>query len=120
LELIGVILDQNYFYYNGKYFKPTNGIAMGSPISGTLAEIYFQFFEDLIIKHWMEIGEITYYRRYVDDNIIIFIQNKMNEDLITKYMNNIHNYFEFKLTEEENTNKTIWIYPFVETTIAYK
>jgi hypothetical protein len=40
---------------------------MGSSISGTMAEIYLQFFEELIVKHEMEIGEITYCRRYVDD-----------------------------------------------------
>jgi len=51
LELIRVILDQNYFEYNGRYLKSTQGIAMGSPISGTLVEIYLQFFEELIIKH---------------------------------------------------------------------
>jgi len=51
----------------------------------------------------MENSEITYYRRYVDD-IIVFDQNKINKDLITNYMNNIHNYLEFKLTEVNNTN----------------
>jgi hypothetical protein len=58
-------------------------IAMDSPISGKLAEIYFQIFGELIIKLWMEIGEIIYYRRYVDGIIIIFDQNKINEDSIT-------------------------------------
>jgi hypothetical protein len=69
--------EENYFPYNGKYFKPTKGMAMGSPTSGTLAEIYLHFFEELIVKHGMENGEITYYRRYVDD-IIVFDQNKIN------------------------------------------
>jgi len=45
----------------------------------------------------------TYYRRYVDD-IIVLDQNKINKDLITNYMNNIHNYLAFKLTEVNNTN----------------
>jgi len=49
---------------------------MGSPVSGTLAEIYLQFFEELIVKHWMEICEITYYRRYVGD--INHIRPKQN------------------------------------------
>jgi hypothetical protein len=53
----------------------------------------------------MEIGEITYYRRYTDDIIILFDQNKNNEDWITNYINNIHKYLEFKLTEEKNNNK---------------
>jgi hypothetical protein len=67
LKLIRVILNQNCFPYNGKYFKPTQSTAMSSPTSGTLAYIYPQFFEELIVKHWMGNGEITYYRRYVDD-----------------------------------------------------
>jgi hypothetical protein len=79
---------------------------MGSPISNTLVEIYLQFFEELTIRHWMENGEIPYYRRHVDDVIIIFDQNKINKVLIAIYMKNTHNYFEFKLTEEENNKVT--------------
>jgi hypothetical protein len=45
---------------------------MGSPISSTIAEIYLQFFEELFIRHWMESGEISYYKRYVDEILIIF------------------------------------------------
>jgi hypothetical protein len=96
------MLNQNYFQYNDKYFKPTQGIAMGSPLSSTLAEIYLQYFEEMMIKHWMETSEITYYRRYVDD-IMIFHQNKINEDAINNYMN-IHKHSEFKLTAEESNN----------------
>jgi hypothetical protein len=61
---------------------------VGSAISGTTAEIYLQFFEEVIIKHWMEVGEITYYRRYVDDIVIIFDQNKIREESVTNCMNN--------------------------------
>jgi hypothetical protein len=77
---------------------------MGSHISITLAEIYLQFFEELIVKYWKATGEITYYIRYVDNIIIISDQNKINQDSITNYINSIHKYFEFKLTEEENQN----------------
>jgi hypothetical protein len=54
-----VILNQNYLQYNEKYFKPTKGIAMGSPISSNLAKIYLQFFEEPTIRHSMENGEIS-------------------------------------------------------------
>ena len=50
----------------------------------------------------METGEITYYRRYVVYVIIIFDQNKINEDSVINYVNNMHKHLEFKLTEEEN------------------
>jgi hypothetical protein len=37
LHLLTVILKQNYFQYNNQFFKPEKGIAMGSPISSTIA-----------------------------------------------------------------------------------
>jgi hypothetical protein len=74
---------------------------MVSPISSTLAEMYLQFLEELIIKHWIEIVEISYYKIYVDDILIIFDQNKTIENSITNHINNIHKYLEFKITEKE-------------------
>ena len=44
LDLIKIILNQSYFQHSYTYFKPTKGIAVGSPTSSTLAEIYLQFF----------------------------------------------------------------------------
>ena len=38
----------------------------------------------------------------MDDIIIIFNQNKITENSITKHMNNLHKYMEFKQTEEEH------------------
>ena len=39
LYILEIILKQNYFQYNHQYYQPNKGIAMGSPISSTLAEI---------------------------------------------------------------------------------
>ena len=44
LDLIKVIPNQNYFLSNGKYSKPTKGLAMVSPVSSILAEIYLHSF----------------------------------------------------------------------------
>jgi hypothetical protein len=60
---------------------------MGSPISGTLAEIYLQLIEESFIKLWIESQELLYYKRYIDDILIIFDQNKTNETTITSGMN---------------------------------
>jgi len=38
IQLLKIIIEQNYLQYNNQYFKTENGIAMGSPISGTLAK----------------------------------------------------------------------------------
>jgi hypothetical protein len=89
LEFIRVILNQNYFQYNDKYFKPTKGTAMVSTIPSTMAQNLPPFLWRTN-RHWIETGEISCYRRHVDDIRITFDQNKINEELITNYMNNVH------------------------------
>ena len=46
LYLLETILKQNYFQHNNQFYQPNKGIAMGSPISGMLAEIYLQYLEE--------------------------------------------------------------------------
>jgi len=41
LTLLKTVMEQNYFQYNNQFYKPDKGIAMGSPISGTIAEVYY-------------------------------------------------------------------------------
>jgi hypothetical protein len=62
-DLIRTVLNQNYFQYDDQYYKPFTGIAMGSPLSSTMTEIYLQYFEEMFLRHWLETKEIIYYRR---------------------------------------------------------
>jgi len=75
---------------------------MGSPISSTKTEIYLQFLEEIFIKQWLESKETIYWKRYVDDILIIFDQNKTDGRTVMTHMNNIDKHLEFKLSEEEN------------------
>jgi hypothetical protein len=54
LYLLEAILKQNYFQYNNRFYQPGQGIAMGSPISSTIAEIYLQYLEETYMKHCLE------------------------------------------------------------------
>ena len=108
-QLLKIIIEQNYFHHNNKYYKPTKGIAMGSPISGTLAEIYLQLLEEYHVKHWIENGDLFYYKRYVDDILIITETRKTDDNIIENIMNNIDNNLEFKIMAEPITRLTTWI-----------
>jgi hypothetical protein len=44
-----IILKQNYFQYNNRFYQPRKGIAMGS-ISSMVAEIHLQYLEDSHLK----------------------------------------------------------------------
>jgi len=95
-------MEQNYFQYNNLYFKPQKGIIMGSPLSGTLAELYLQKIEKDHVKLWLDSKEISYYKRYINDIIIIYNTDRINEERILQAINNIDKNLTFKLTPENN------------------
>jgi len=77
---------------------------MGSPISSTIAVFYLQFFEEIYIKQWLESKEIIYYKRYVDDILIIFDTTKINLHTINTYISKIHNNIKLNPTYEEHSS----------------
>ncbi|GFG33347.1 hypothetical protein Cfor_09986 [Coptotermes formosanus] len=100
--LLDLVRNQNYFQFRDNFYKPEKGVAMGSPISGLVAEISLQHFEGLIIKHLLEDGRIKYYTRYVDDIMMIYDSSKiLQEDILSK-MNMFHHNLIFKLTPEQD------------------
>jgi hypothetical protein len=44
--------------------------------------------EETYVKHCLENKEITYYKRYVEDILIIFDQSTINERIIRNFVNN--------------------------------
>jgi len=42
IMLLKTILGQNYFTFQKQIYQPDKGVAMGSPISGTVVEIFLQ------------------------------------------------------------------------------
>jgi len=73
-------------------------------MSLTIAEIYLQFFKETYKKQRLESKEIIYYKRYIDDILIIFEQNKTDGKTIINHTNNIEKHMEFKLSEEKINN----------------
>jgi hypothetical protein len=102
LQLMQTVLQQNYFHTNGHYYRPNKGIAMGSPLSSTASEIVLQHIEHLLIKHWLETKEILYYKRYVDDILIIYDSAKLNPDQVTDSFNHYNPDLHFTSTHENN------------------
>ena len=100
--ILDTIMQQNYFTYNKAYYKPQKGVAMGSPLSGTLAELYLQRLERLYIKHSIETKAIMYYSRYVDDIIIIFDTYNNQADNILQQFNSLNENLQFKSSTENN------------------
>ena len=45
IDLLGFCLLNTYFLFQGQFFEKTNGAAMGSPVSPTVANLYMEAFE---------------------------------------------------------------------------
>jgi hypothetical protein len=54
ITLLKIILKQDYFPFQGQIYQPDKGVAMGSPVSGTMTEIFLKHLENDHIKHLIE------------------------------------------------------------------
>ena len=104
IALLGIILRQNYFSFQGQIYQPDKDVAMGSPISGTVAEIFLQQLEKTHIKHLIDSLHVTFYTRYVDDILIVYDSTHTTHKSILHYINTIHRNVKLIPTQETNDN----------------
>lgn len=104
IQLLETILSQNYFLFNNQYYIQEGGLAMGSPLSGLLADIYLNYYENTYVlsDHNKFKDNIIFYTRYVDDTFLIFNGTLRQIYNLKTYMNSINNYIQFTLETEVN------------------
>jgi hypothetical protein len=69
------ITKQNYFSHNNTIYIQQEGLAMGAPSSGLIAEILLQHTEHTQLTRLTQKHKIINYCRYVDDILIIYDTN---------------------------------------------
>jgi hypothetical protein len=82
VTLLHTILNQNYFQFANNFYNPEKGVAMESPISSLITEIFLEYQEDVIVKHMLISNEIIHYNRYVVDVYIFLHHTKITEEEI--------------------------------------
>jgi hypothetical protein len=106
MALLRIVLKQNYFCFNNDFFIQCKGLAMGSPLSGILAEIFLNHLENKNL--WNDENrykdKIIFFYRYVDDIIILYDGNSRQVNIFNKFMNKIHPNMKFTLELEENNS----------------
>jgi len=104
ITLTREILKQNYFMFDGAYYIQEEGLAMGSPLSGIMAELYLNYVEnDLIFSGTNKFKDkILFYSRFVDDTFIIFNGNHRQLKLLNSFLNNLTPTLNFTLEIEKD------------------
>jgi len=75
LEILAItkpVLTQNYYGFNARIYIQPKGLAMGSPSSSVLSELYIQHMEHTEATHTLTKPGIVAYFRYVDDILLIY------------------------------------------------
>ncbi len=90
------------FLFNGEYYDQVDGVAMGSPLAPTLANLFLGYYEGKWIDEYEGIKP-SYYTRYVDDIFAVF-NNSNDASLFLTYLNTKHPNIKFTY-EPENNNK---------------
>jgi len=101
-NILGTILGQNYFAFQDQCYQPHKGVAKGSPLSGTIAEIFLQHLENSHIKPLLDSKCIIFYSRYVDDVLVIYDVIRTNPEMIVHHANSMHSNIQLSPTLETN------------------
>jgi len=96
------ITHQNYFSNNEKILIQQDGLAMGAPSSGLIAEFFLQNLEDTHLAQISNKHNITAYFRYVDDILVIYDSSHTDIKNIQDDFNMLHPNMMFKAEPESN------------------
>lgn len=98
-------MDQNCFKFNNYYYQQLDGLAMGSPLSPLLAEIFMANFENkLFNSNNPLLTKIIYWYRYVDDVICLFNGTSRQLYSLLNLINSVNKCIQFTMEVGENDN----------------
>jgi hypothetical protein len=102
MRIAQTLVEQNYFRFRDTIYMQNEGLVMGAPTSSILSEVYLQYMEntticELLIKH-----KVEGYFRYVDNNLVMYKDNKTNIYRVLEDFNNLVPSMKFTLEKEQN------------------
>ena len=98
-ELLEICLTSTYFTFQEKYYRLTDGVAMGSPVSSVVANIFMEEFEERAISMAGQL-EPSIWRRYVDD--VFSILKRKNVERFLSHINQLDEQISFTVEREED------------------
>ena len=63
---------ESFFIFDQKYYKQCDGVAMGSPMGPTLANVFICHFENIWLENCSTQLKPVVYRKYVNDTFLLF------------------------------------------------
>ena len=99
-KLLSLAVKNSCFLFNGEYFEQVDGVAMGSPLGPTLANIFLCHHEESWIKKCPMQFKPEYYNRYMDDTFLLF-RSMDHIKKFFRYINSRHKSMSFTYEVED-------------------
>ena len=110
IQLLGFCLHNIYFSFQNKLYEQVEGVAMGSPVSPAVANLYMEHFEREVLqsasnppRHWF---------RYVDNAFAI--QQQAHKQGFLEYINSIDPAIKFTMGGNQGNGAI----PFLDTLVT--
>ena len=103
MKLLESATSESSFVFDFLLCKQIDGVAMGSPLGPSLANVFLCHYEKEWLDNCPSHFKIMVYKRYVDDIFVLFSSNEHLQSFVD-YMNKQHRYIKF--TSETVQNNT--------------
>ena len=100
-EMLSLTLKESIILFDNKYYSQIDGVAMGSPLGPTFANIFLCYHESNWLKDCPKDFKPVYYKRYVDDIFVLFNKPE-HAQFFLEYMNKKHKNMKFSIETEIN------------------
>ena len=111
-SLLEMSVKESLFMFGDQLFKQIDGVAMGSPLGPTLANVFLCYHERMWLSDCPEEFKPIRYNRYVDDCFLVF-KSKEQAMKFLDYLNNKHKNISFTAEYEQDSNL-----PFLDISIT--
>ena len=101
-NLLELATKESLFLFDGICYQQIDGVAMGSPLGPTLANIFLCHYEEIWLSKCPKQFKPRYYQRYVDDIFLLF-DDSSQINKFDKYLNSRHKNMRYT-KEIENDN----------------
>ena len=99
-EMLGLILNENSFQFNGENYLKTHGTAMGTKMAVSFANIFMAKIETTLIQQ--SETKQKEWRRYIDDIFSLWDNDKKDLDHFIEQGNKFHPSIKFTAEISEN------------------
>ena len=93
-DLLALATKESLFLFDEVYYYQTDGVAMGSPLGPTLANLFMSHYEKIWLEECPLEFKPKFYRRYVDD-IFILVEKMEHIEMFKEYLNSKHRNISF-------------------------